>query len=410
MEPVIYSGLKGMDNIHGDIELPHDILRRLVNADVLDSGRLKRRKGSAQALSVSGAHSLWPDGVHAYFVLANQLRKFMVNGTSSVIGTFLAGLNKVSYSSVNGYVYLTCKTARARLLDGVLSTWGVELPTSPPTMTASAGSLSAGKYFACITYLLADGRESGASALSSITLAVDGGITTLSMPNPVDANVTKKRLYLSRADGDVLYMAAEVGRTDQFVSRGTEPAGAKLRTAHLSPPPMGKALDHYNGRIFIVDAAEPNVVWYTEAQDYDHVNLRKNYYQFAAPVSVIAAVKDGLYVCADQTYFIPGAGNPDARREIILEFGAIEGSASTLPNSANAIWMSIHGPVIGKDGGVVELIAEKAIAAADMTNATSMVREKDGLRQFVVVGSNGESSFLQAGSYAEAEIVRRAAT
>lgn len=396
-----------MDNIHDDIELQHDVLRRAVNADVLDSGRMKRRKGSTQALSASGSHSLWADGTQAYFILANQLRKFMVNGTSSVIGEFLAGVNKVSYHSVNGCIYMTCKTARARMLNGTLSSWGIEVPSSPPTMAASAGILTAGTYFACLTYLLADGRESGASLLSTITLPVDGGITTLSMPNPVDANVTKKRLYLSHSDGDVLYMAAEVGRMDQFVSCGTEPAGAQLRTAYLSPPPMGKELEYYNGRIFIVDAADPSIVWFTEALDYDHVNLLKNYYQFAAPVSVIAAVGDGLYVCSDQTYFISGAGSPDAARRIILEFGAIEGSASSLPNSADAIWMSVHGPVIGKDGGVVELIAEKIIAAADMTNAASMVREKDGLRQFVVVGNNGENSSLQAGSYADAEIIRR---
>jgi hypothetical protein len=44
-----------------------------------------------------------------------------------------------------------------------------------------------------------------------------------------------------------------------------------------------------------------------------------------------------------------------------------------------------------------------------MNNAASMVRESDGIRQFVVVGNKTEGSTLEAGSYAEAEITRRQA-
>lgn len=409
MPGVKFENFKGMDNIHSDIELPREVLRRAVNTDVLDSGRLRRRQGSAPVLTATNPHSLWSDDVVAYFVLANNVRRFLENGTSMVLGAFPAGENKVAYVKVNEDVYLTCKTARARIRESVLSPWGVEVPTTPPTLAASVGVLPAGTYYGAVTYLLADGRESGASVLASVTLAAPGGIATTALPNPVDPAITKKRLYLSTTDGEELFMAAEMSASSQFALLGAPVTGARLRTAYLSPPPFGSALAAYNGWIFIVDADDPTIVWYTESLDFDHVDRRKNYYQYESPVTVIAAVTDGLYVCASKTYFLPGAGSKDAGQRVVLEIGAIQGSATSIPlSSDSAIWMTERGPVIGKDGGVIELIADKAIASGGMINATSVVREKEGLSQFVVVGNNAQQSALQAGSYAEAEIVRRA--
>jgi hypothetical protein len=93
---------------------------------------------------------------------------------------------------------------------------------------------------------------------------------------------------------------------------------------------------------------------------------------------------------------------------VIFEFGGISGSVSSVPNSADSIWMTERGAVIGKDGGAAEIVSEKRVAPGQMTEAAAMVREKDSVRQFVVVGSGGQSSSLQCGSYAEAEIIRRA--
>jgi len=393
---VNFSGFKGMDNIHADTELSNDVARRIVNADVLDSGRLRRRKGSTLALALAGAHSLWSDGVTAYYVLSNVLYRFVPGNASVALGAFAADTNRISYQKINSIVYLTCATARARINNGVLESWGIDNPTSAPTLITSAGVLPAGIYQACVTYVAADGRESGNSTLTSITLLVNGGITTLSMPNPVNADVTKKRLYLTADNGDTLYLAAEVNPTDQFTSIDTPVNGHALRTLHLSPPPFGSALTHYNGWIFIIDAADTHIVWYTESQDYEHVDRRKNFYQFA-PVSVIASVTDGIYVCADNTYFLPMAGQPDAVQRIVLEFSAQANSATTIPNTTDAIWMTSRGPCIGKDSGIVELLVEKSIASGEMNNVAAIVREKDGARQFVVVGSNTQASGLIAG-------------
>ncbi len=59
MNQVKYDGWPpGMDNIHADHELDAKTLRRAVNADVLDSRKIRRRKGFSPFLAEPGAHSL----------------------------------------------------------------------------------------------------------------------------------------------------------------------------------------------------------------------------------------------------------------------------------------------------------------------------------------------------------------
>lgn len=398
---------KGVDNVHTDYELPDDMLRRGVNVDVFDSGKLRRRKGHTIVTSLSGAHSMWSDGSAAYYARSNALYRFYENGVSTSLGTFQCGTNRVAFVKVDSEVYMTCSTARAAIRNGAMVSWGIAVPSVPPTIAATTGVLPAGTYHAAVTYLTADGRESGASLITKIVLATTGGIVTTAMPVSGDSSVTRKRLYVSTTDGEIMYMAAEVSAATQFVTVSTLPAGPELRTAYLVPPPLGVALAYFNGRIFIVDAADPTVVWYTEATDYGHVNMRKNFYKFGAAVTMIVNVDDGIYVAADQTYFISQAGSAEHSQRLVLEAGAVFGSAASIPDTTDAIWMSERGAVIGKAGGVVSVLSGAQVSSGGMIDGAAMVREQDSVRQYVVVGSNSQVSALQAGSYAEAEIVRR---
>lgn len=400
----------GMNNRAPDYALPTSkygrtiAVRNAVNVDFDDSGKARRRKGFTRSLAMAGAHSLWASATGAFFVVNNVLYEF--DGVvARVLGSVAAGAHRLAYEEVNSDVYFVCPSARGMLRANTLTPWGVEVPTTPPTFAVSTGNLDVGDYSAAMTYVLADGRESGASVLASISLDAAGGFAVTSMPVPVAAEVTKKRLYLSTAGGDVLYLALEVSPSAQFAAVSSPPSGPELRTAYLSPPPLGHAVAHYGASLFIADG---KTVWYTEPHAYDHVDRRKNFYQFGADVSVLAAVKDGLYVCADRTYFIPGAGGKDAQQLEVLDFGAFAGTAQRVPNAADMIWMTARGPVVAKSGGSVEVLSADGLSPGEMENTASLIRESDGLRQFITVGTTSEGSSLQASSYAEAEVVRRA--
>lgn len=401
----------GMNNVAPDHALPVSkygrivAARNAVNVDFDDSGRARRRKGFTQALLTPGAHSLWTrEERDALFVADNLLYSF--NGSAArPLGVVNCGAHPLSYAEVNGKTYFTCPTARGVLESDVIQPWGVEVPAVPPMLLESAGTLAAGDYFVAMTYVLKDGRESGASPLAKFTLGAPGGFAVISMPNPTSVDVVAKRLYISTTDGDVLYRAGEFSAAAQFATADSPPSGSQLLFAHMSAPPLGSALAHYNGRIFIVDG---NTVWYTEAHDYDHVDVRKNFYRFSSRASVIAAVEDGLYVCADKTYFIPNAGSTNAEQMRVLDFGAFPNTAHRIPKSKDVIWMSERGPVVATAGGSVEVLAADGLAPGKMEGAASLIREEDGLRQFITVGTAIEGASVQANSYAEAEVIRKA--
>lgn len=402
----------GMNNVAPDHALPTSkygrviALRRAVNVDINDTGKVRRRKGSTAAVPLTGAHSLWRDaaGGDAYVIVGDTLRRFDGSGAAT-IGTIPGITAPAAYVKARGSVYFTSRGASGRITAGVLSGWGVETPSAPPSLTATAGVFDAGTYTAAVTYVTAEGRESGASRLTTLALATAGGISVVGMPVPISPAITKKRLYLSTADGEVLYRAQELAANALFASISTPVAGAELRTEYLSPPPLGTALALYNDRIFIADGP---TVWFTEASDFDHVDKRKNYYHFNADATAIAAVEDGIYICADKTYFISNAGSIDHSQRTVLDFGAIPNTAQKIPKTNSVIWLSPNGAVVGKAGGEVEILAADALVPGRMENAASLIREEDGLRQFVTVGITTETSKLAASSYAEAEIIRRA--
>lgn len=400
----------GMDNVHADNEIGSETLRRAVNLDITDSGKLRIRPGSTIALAVADAHSLWDDGNdNAYYLASNQLKKFNRDSTALTIGAVMAYDNPLSYVRVNDDTYFSCATARGRIRDDVLSPWGIEVPATPPVLSETTGNLNPGAYTAVMTYLLSDGRESGASRITSITLDAVGGIATTALPVPVDANVTKKRLYLTTANGEMLFMAKELNPSDQFATISNIPTGPELRTQFIIPPPYAAGLAYANGRIFMIDAEDPRVVWYTNAMAYDQVDKRRNYYVFPKDVTLIATTKGGgLYVCADKTYYIGAAGTESESFNTVFKYRGIARTAKIIPGTEEYIWMSERGAVIGHEGGAAEILSEKSLVPGDMTNAASMIREQNGIRQFVAVGNKDEGSSLQAGSYAEAEITRRA--
>jgi hypothetical protein len=313
---------------------------------------------------------------------------------------------------VNGTVYISCATASAKIENGILAPWGIETPAGAVQLVpTTTGVMTPGDYQVAVTYVLSNGTESRPSLIATVTIPANtgagAGLIATSIPLPASPYVVSKRIYMSTADGEELYLVAEHPASTAFASFGLDPTGPRLLTAELSPIPNSIALANYGGRIFFVPAATPNVVGFTEAFGYDHTNLAANYYQFPAPVTVIAAVTDGLYVCADKTYFLAHAGSSDATQAIVLDFGAVYGSAVRIPQTATSMWLSPKGSVVGGDGGGVTMAVEASISVPAMSNAAGMYREQDGIKQFVVTGQNGAPGSLQAQEYTAVEVARR---
>jgi hypothetical protein len=72
---------------------------------------------------------------------------------------------------------------------------------------------------------------------------------------------------------------------------------------------------------------------------------------------VLAPVEGGVFVVADRTYFVTGAGG-ELQQRVFDESAAVAGSQAELPGGRWA-WMTEYGPVIGNTDGSLQFLTRE---------------------------------------------------
>ena len=101
---------------------------------------------------------------------------------------------------------------------------------------------------------------------------------------------------------------------DIFLSPVVNPSAVlpAIRGRLIGPPPLATALAYFNGRIYL---AQGNTVWATDLFLYNYVEKVTNFLPFEAPVTMIGAVGDGLYVgTMEGLWFLSGPFKEMRRR------------------------------------------------------------------------------------------------
>jgi hypothetical protein len=398
----------GMNNILPDYDLPtnqkdqQNTLRNIVNADVLSSGRIKRRSGTTQKIA-GKVHSLFPLGNVMYAVINRVLSAVLID-YSAIDLRDLSSNRPVSYTAVADQIFYSNGVEKGVIYNGESRHWGVETPSASPTMTAGVGALPVGRYMAVCTYVDELGQESGCGRAVDITLSAPGGIT-VSIPQPTQAHVDKVRVYFTGPNDTVLYRAAEL---DVGV----------LSKAFLVPPVLGMQLEtqfmrdflpceylqQYNGRIY---GAGGNILWYTQAFRYGLYKPSTDFFIFPAPIVLVCAMEDGIYVVADRTYWLGGTGPEDFQLKTVSEYTAAKGSLSRMPNSLERIWYSSAGIMRARNGGVVDMIQEPNVRGAPSATGATAYLETNGVKKVVAaVSGDPFATGLSSQDFMDAEIER----
>ena len=385
----------GVDNIQPDHAVDATALRAGVNVDVYDGGKLRMRRGFVSMLSAN-IHSLWsdphdPSPSTMYYSTGGIIKSTNIALTATSIVSGLSPVAHVAFCQVDGDVFWSNNAVSGRIVNGVNVPWGLETPANHPVLTATIGSLEAGTYQVTVTFRNAAGEESAAQNSVSITLAATGGIALTAIPVALDSTITQKNIYLTAQNGDVLYRAVTLAANVTTYTFNTVPARTiALRTQDMAKMPAGSIIAHRNGQMYV---ASGKFVYFSEPMRYGQYNPTKNFYAFSSDVSVMLATPDGLYVCADKSYFISKPGTDDATQEVLLPFGAASGTGVYLPNKTDVAWFSARGQVVAS-GGKAEIVTEKHFAPSIMTAGASFVRELEGLRQIVNVSQQSATNSL----------------
>jgi hypothetical protein len=408
---------KGMNNLAADHALPKGskedpraAVRNAVNADIDNAGKWRLREGMVKRYSSIAMKDGFSCSLGNFAVELGILKRI---DTSTWTGTALMrGItgDTFAFHEFNGSVFFSDGTKTAKITDGAVTGWGMNNPPAPVVYTGT-GIFGAGLYMCALTYVDALGNESGASDISRITASDNSSFVFINLPSPQDSQVVATRIYLSTANGNVLYQCAEVANGVSTTTILLDYDGGKeLQTGFLTKPPVGQIIREFNGRMLI---AFGPYLYFTEPYSNDLVSqLSKDKLYFGDDITVVEPVVDGVWVVAGsepgKTYFLAGGTIETFQQITKLDYGAVLGTGQQMPNSKLVTWFSTRGLIVAGNGGEIKNVQEDNVAPDVATRGTMMIRESNGIIQAVVNLKDATMSTRAATSFIDAETIRRA--
>lgn len=380
---VSLSEFKGLNNVLPEDRIKPNELTEATNLNIDESGKISSRAGFALTASTTSAHSLTAVSNKLIYVDGTSLMQSLDGITSTVLRTGLTPGAKMRYADLVGRLYMT-NGKQTGVVDSLGSrSLGLDIPALPTAATTS-GELPAGRYSYSMTYVRSDGQESGAPRSGTIEISAGQGISFTNLPVSSDSGVVGKRIYVSSAGGEELFLTHSLAAgTTSAVYRGYRQGIVPLITMHKGPPPAGTALAFFNGRLYI---AQGNVLWFTDLYNYELVDYRKNFVQFEDAIQTVAAVDDGLFVgTSTQTYFLRGKAAGELEQVAVANYGTIAGSEVTIngyrlgkdgTQGLTKGWVSTNGLCVGVSGGEVINLSNNTYNISSAKFGASLYKDK----------------------------------
>lgn len=389
----------GMDNRAAEHTMPEGTARNVVNTDIDNLGRLRRRPGFTRVYSGLDIHSGFACEAGAFFVEAGNLKQLHADYTTTIVWPGVRG--PVAHCFWNGVLYLSDGVVTKKLVRGELLPWGQEAP-GPPILATTTGMLLPGLYVAALAFVADDGQEHQPSRLTTIRLHEPGGILFVGLP------AGRIRLYLSTADGAVLYHVTD--RTDgsnYLVADNSYEGGQVLTTTGITSPPAGNIIRPYAGRVYVADK---KTVWYSEPFSPERFRRATNYLLFPDDVSLMEPVAGGIWFAAGTaTWFYAGAPDADEAGGFqinqVFSYGAIAGTSARLPDG-RVMWQSPRGAILAY-GGEAKNVQEPHVAPDIAATGAGLFMEQDGGRKYLAALHQPQMGVGAIRSWMDAEIIRR---
>lgn len=365
------------------------------NVDIGKRGYVKRRRGQT-LIQAGSTHSLWSDKIGSMVVMNDVLYNLTVFPDNTVdMLPVRAGLSHqpLSYSrGGDGEVYWSNGVLIRRVTSGGDAPVATEPPSLVPGISATTGALFAGKYLIAFTLSGPDG-ESPATPAVQITLGDNSGIAISTASN---VNV-----FMSGPDGDIL--TYQISGSANIITHNED--GRICRTLNRAIMPAGQIVRHYNGRMLV---ASGSVLYISDPYNYGLYNPSNSYIGFAAPINLLEPTDNGLYIGADQTYFIADLF-ADKLRDV-LPYGAIPFSSGQSPVDKTVYWDTAFGLIVADNNGTAKAVQSEALEFGDAASGASLYRQRDGMTHIVASRAEPGIASAAASSYMEARVIQKGTT
>lgn len=315
--------IAGINNVTAEERTQPPFVRTATNFDIDDTGELQAAIGSSN-VAVGLWQNLWSDGENFLSVKAGDLVRTATDGTVTVLSAGV-GTTTMRYQRLpNGNVVMMNGVSSGTLLAGTdtVRSCGVPIPTSAGSAANTTGNLIAGRYQWQVSYTRdSDGEEGGVKYAEAYVNVTSGGVALTGLPTLAGHTMN---VYLTSANDDTMYFAGTTTSTSFVYSEGNEELVLPCKTEFLAPPPVGKFLGFYKGRLLVgVD----NVLYASRPFQYELFDLRQDYKQFPANLRFVAGVDTGVFVgTEDGVWFLAGDSFDKLTARQVDEGAALENS------------------------------------------------------------------------------------
>lgn len=403
---------KGMNNVQDPKDLAPDEAQEAVNVDVNDRGKPERRPGRTLITSGTLFDNLFAISDNRALYTENGALKLLtraVAGTYST-STLRSGMipgRTMAYAEVNGTTYYSDGLVTGQVTSGVSKAWGIQAPQAWPTLSATGGNFGEGLYQVTCTFVDNDGVESGAVVGSSIELSSTGGIQVSNLPVSSEAHVAYVRIYMTPQNGDAFYFVRQVANGTGSVTIPGGQFAVPLETQFCDRMPPCTILAYFDGRIY---GANGSTIFKTRPLQYHLTKPSADYHALPASVTMIAPVSDGIYISADQIYWMTVGEDGSAGIVDIMNDQAVPGTVTPINGNyigegaagEHVMFYGKHGLYLASPGGQIKNLTTGRIDFGSPTRGAVALRRDQRGAHLISTHKPG----FAAADHAEIEIRR----
>lgn len=370
----------GLDDVTSPWILPANVMSELNNADLSETGLVKKAKGKSRFISTSlGANpikSLYicTIGTTKYYICSyTTTLKYSSNGTSW--SSLATGLTDADWYFVNTPTWLYCfNGTENRKWDGTsFLNFGIAAPANAPTKNSNInGSLTASRvyYYKYTYYNSTSGVESDPSpASAALTASADPNDGfKLNLTGSSDAQVDKIKVYRTYGNTAApFWYEGIVNNAAGTVTYDSTTADASLSTTQLyekqAQAPAAKYPILHGGRLFLVPTANTNQIIFSEPAPYLEYFPAYNvlYTPNLEPIVGMASSQEDLYVFTENSINVlntPFTESPESAWSMVKVVSTGCSATKSIVATKNYIFYLGKSGIMAFDGTSTQCIKE----------------------------------------------------
>ena len=373
---------RGFNNVSDPLRLGMDWLVQADNVNITDRGALVKRDG--YALEKAGAYS-------AAYGTEDFKKLFLVDGLfiKSFDGTVIASLTssaEVKFAEINGIVYFSNGADFGIIKqDNSVLEWQWRIPQSP-SVSLVTGTIASGIYSVCCTYVLDDGRETGASDPVSILVSDGQAISISSIPHIAGAST---RVYIVPANSGLFQLAATTAQSAIVWNASNDDLGEELKTDGFDPIPDGvSSIAFFKGRAYAAQympEVDQTAIWFSQPLGFHLFALSSDFFMVQGEVTMLAPTESALIVGSTNSVYSYNAEGLSK----IADYGVVPGQNWSKDDNRILFWTT---------RGVCSALpftnlTEKSVSVAPGIKAGGTIVRQGGQKRYLAVLQQGGSAF-----------------